>query len=256
MTILNKFSNLFQGRAKKDLSGAVAQENPNIIYEEKHITSANIDLYRSGQESFVGGRFQRGGNDLIVYKYVIDSDLHLSSDNDIYKAVQMANQVEPIIILHETKHWQNDKFGKPLIIANNYYELTGLFAFNEVSAYTTQYLMTNAPYDAVCEGINAFLYEKDRYIPMYMAQNSRRMMMYCFGADADKVIQHIEKNMTPKYSESFNETVRNYFTFGDKRLFVPGDKVPTATKQKLSELRKVCENATREFLLSMDPRNR
>ena len=94
----------------------------------------------------IGGDTCYGSNDVIVYRYEIAPDLILGPDDVIRETAELLRLEEPKTIAHETKHLENAKYGNPLFTMKNYYEISGLYALDEVSAYATAYLGTGFPH--------------------------------------------------------------------------------------------------------------
>lgn len=223
----------------------------NIEYVTRTINQYNIAAYRSGRLQMVGGDSACGA--VRIYRYDIDPELNLSPDDEICKAAQEIRAEEQQTLTHELKHVANARFGHPCFIAENYYEISGLYAFDEVSAYATAYLDGEPPtFEEVClaasYGLDDLLQRKDWYVPRHMQQVANRLVLNCVGKDSATIKQHIEQNLQPRYGKRFNKTVAAYLTFGGQCLYERDKKLPDELRQKLSLLRQTYEAATRATL--------
>lgn len=261
MTTIEKILNFFKPKTTNQSSVLDAPQNKpekqvKIIYVNRTINSLNIDAYRSGRQPMIGGDTCYGINDVIVYRYEIAPDLILGPDDVIRETAELLRLEEPKTIAHETKHLENAKYGNPLFTMKNYYEISGLYALDEVSAYATAYLGTGVPtFDEVCiavsHGVDDLLNRKNWYIAQHMQQIQRRIVLACAGQNDDTIKQHLLGNLSPQYSKNFNSVGGAYLTFNGRGLYSSGCDVPEKLKQKLKLLRYEYENATRQTLQMM-----
>ncbi len=261
MTTIEKILNFFKPKTTNQSSVLDAPQNKpekqvKIIYVNRTINSLNIDAYRSGRQPMIGGDTCYGSNDVIVYRYEIAPDLILGPDDVIRETAELLRLEEPKTIAHETKHLENSKYGNPLFTMKNYYEISGLYALDEVSAYATAYLGTGVPtFDEVCMavsyGIDDLLNRKNWYIAQHMQQIQRRIVLACAGQNDDTIKQHLLGNLSPQYSKNFNSVGGAYLTFNGRGLYSSGYDVPEKLKQELKLLRYEYENATRQTLQMM-----
>lgn len=226
-------------------------DSPKIEYITYTVNQHNIAAYRSGRLQMIGG--DSVGNKVRICRYDIDPELNLQPDDEIYKIAETIRAEEKKTILHELKHLKNAELGHPCFIVENYYEISGLHAFDEVSAYTTAYLNSKVPtFEEVClavsYGIDDLLYRKDWYIPRHMQQVRSRLMLKCIGKDYATAKQYIEQNLQPRYGNRFNKTVSAYLTFDGQCLYERDKTLPNELKQKLSSLRQTYETATHATL--------
>lgn len=257
MTIIDRFFNLFQRKAVKDspvivMSAKTVAEKPEVKYEERVINANNVDAYRSGRAQFVGGDHVNGAKYIVVYRYVIDTDLHLDPEDQIIHDVQFMQATESNTIKHEAKHMKNDSFGNPLFVVSNYYEMSGLYAFDEVSAYATAYLKHDKPShqevcNAVSHGIDDLLERKAIYIPRHMNQITGLIGFKFMARDAEGTLMY---NWEPpkQYSKTFNTIVNGYLTFDGQGIRDENNVIPADLKGKLRQLRHEYEDATTQTL--------
>ena len=257
MTIIDRFFNLFQRKAAKDspvvvLQPKTADEKPEVKYVERIINANNVDAYRSGRAQFVGGDHVNGAKYVVVYRYVIDPYLHLDPEDQIIQDIEFMRATEDNTIKHEAKHMKNDRFGNPLFVVTNYYEMTGLYAFDEVSAYATAYLKHDKPThkevcNAVSHGIDDLLERKSHYIPRHVNQVVGLIGFKFMARDAESTLMH---NWEPpkQYSKTFNTIANGYLTFDGQGIRDENNVIPADLKEKLRHLRHEYEDATTQTL--------
>lgn len=183
----------------------------------------------------------------------MDSNLHLSQNDKILQLIEFTQKNETNVLAHESKHWANEQFGEPVVIAKNYYEQTALYAFDELSAYAAGYLaqegnIINHKYicAAVYEAAKTLLYHKDNYIPTHMSRIDQKHVDY------QKLHENILLQDTKlMYSETFKKTVENYLTFDGLCLLSGKEPLPPLVKEILIETRKIYAEATRQKLKTM-----
>ena len=261
MVRIKNFFQLFKPKAITESSVPVVpngidsvkktDDNPKIKYITYTINRNNIAAYRSGCLQMISG--DSVGNTVCIYRYDIDPELNLQPDDKIYKTVEKIRAEEQKTIWHELKHVKNAEFGHPGFIVENYYEISGLYAFDEVSAYSTAYLGSKNPtFEDVCLavscGIDDLLHRKDWYVPRHMQQVRSRLMLKCIGKDYATAKQYIEQNLRPRYSNVFNKTAAAYLTFNGQCLYERDKTLPKELKQKLSSLRQTYETSTHATL--------
>lgn len=219
---------------------------------ERVINANNVDAYRSGRTQFVGGDHVNGAKYVVVYRYVIDPYLHLEPDDQIIQDIEFMQANEDKTIKHETKHMKNDSFGNPLFVVTNYYEMTGLYAFDEVSAYATAYLKHDKPNhrevcDAVSHGIDDLLERKSVYIPKHVNQVAGLIGFKITAKNAESTLMH---NWEPpkQYSQTFNAIAHGYLTFDGQGVRDENGMIPAELKEKLKHLRHEYEDATSQTL--------
>lgn len=254
---LSRFFNLFHRKSVQDLPVIIiseqdVNEKPEIKYVERVINATNIKTYRSGRAQFVGGDHVHGCKYIVVYRYVIDPCLHLEPDDQIIQQVQFMRSAEDNTIKHETKHMKNDVFGNPLFVVTNYYEITGLYAFDEISAYATAYLKNNKPNhsevcNAVSHGIDDLLERKSYYIPKHTNQIAVLIGFKLRAKDPESTLMC---NWEPpkQYSQTFNTIAHGYLTFNGQSIRDENHVIPVELKEKLKHLRNEYENATTHLL--------
>lgn len=253
---LSRFFDLFRNKATKDSPVVVISQNiddkPEIKYVDCIITAYDIDDYRSGHIQFVGGDYVWPNKYITVYKYFIDPSLNLDPNDQIYKDIEFIHQKEAQTIAHESKHMSNGKFGNPIWMMTNYYEMSGLYAFDEVSAYATAYLTHKNPTHqevcrAVSKGIDDLLNRKSVYISQHIDQIAS---VICFKFAArnteSTLMQNWEKPQ--RYSTKFNTIANEYLTFNGQGIRDENDAIPVELKDKLRQLRQVYEDATSQML--------
>ena len=257
MTIINRFFKLFQRKAVKDtpvvvMPAKIVDYKPVVKYVERVINANNVDAYRSGRAQFVGGDHVNGAKYVVVYRYVIDPDLHLDAQDQITQDIEFMRAIEGDTIKHEAKHMQNDRFGNPLFVVTNYYEMTGLYAFDEVSAYATAYLKHDKPThkevcNAVSHGIDDLLERKTVYIPKHVNQVAGMIGFKFMARDAESTLIH---NWEPPkhYSQTFNAIAHGYLTFDGQGVRDENGMIPAELKEKLRRLRHEYEDATSQTL--------
>jgi hypothetical protein len=257
MTIINRFFNLFQRKAVKDtpvvvMPAKIVDDKPVVKYVERVINANNVDAYRSGRAQFVGGDHVNGAKYVVVYRYVIDPDLHLDAQDQIIQDIEFMRATEADTIKHEAKHMQNDRFGNPLFVVTNYYEMTGLYAFDEVSAYATAYLKHDKPThkevcNAVSHGIDDLLERKSEYIPRHVNQVAGLIGFKFMAGDTESTLRH---NWEPpkQYSQTFNAIAHGYLTFDGQGIRDENNVIPVELKEKLKHLRHEYEDATSQTL--------
>ena len=257
MTIIDRFFNLFQRKAVKDspvivMPAKTADEKPEVKYVERIINANNVDAYRSGRAQFVGGDHVNGAKYVVVYRYVIDPYLHLDPEDQIIQDIEFMRATEDNTIKHEAKHMKNDRFGNPLFVVTNYYEMTGLYAFDEVSAYATAYLKHDKPThkevcNAVSHGIDDLLERKSVYIPRHVNQVAGLIGFKFMARNAESTLMH---NWEPpkQYSKTFNTIANGYLTFDGQDIRDENNVIPADLKEKLRHLRHEYEDATTQML--------
>lgn len=257
MTIIDRFFNLFQRKAVKDspvivMPAKTADEKPEVKYVERIINANNVDAYRSGRAQFVGGDHVNGAKYVVVYRYVIDPYLHLDPEDQIIQDIEFMRATEDNTIKHEAKHMKNDRFGNPLFVVTNYYEMTGLYAFDEVSAYATAYLKHDKPThkevcNAVSHGIDDLLERKSVYIPRHVNQVAGLIGFKFMARNAESTLMH---NWEPpkQYSKTFNTIANGYLTFDGQGIRDENNVIPADLKEKLRHLRHEYEDATTQML--------
>ena len=260
MSIIDRFFNLFIHKAVKDqpviiIHAKTTDEKPEVKYVERIINANNVDAYRSGRAQFVGGDYVNATKYIVVYRYVIDPALNLDSNDQIIQDVQFMQATEENTIKHEAKHMKNDSFGNPLFVVNNYYEMTGLYAFDEVSAYATAYLKHNNPThkevcDAVSHGIDDLLERKSAYIPKHMNQIAGMIGFKFMAKNTENTLMY---NWEPPkhYSKTFNKIVNGYLTFDGQGIHDENNVIPDDLKEKLTHLRHEYEDATTQMLCTI-----
>ena len=260
MTIIDRFFNLFQRKAVKDspvivMPAKTADEKPEVKYVERIINANNVDAYRSGRAQFVGGDHVNGAKYVVVYRYVIDPYLHLDPEDQIIQDIEFMRATEDNTIKHEAKHMKNDSFGNPLFVVTNYYEMTGLYAFDEVSAYATAYLKHDKPThkevcNAVSHGIDDLLERKSVYIPRHVNQVAGLIGFKFMARNAESTLMH---NWEPpkQYSKTFNTIANGYLTFDGQGIRDENNVIPADLKEKLRHLRHEYEDATSQTLHSI-----
>lgn len=261
MARMKSFFHLFKPKAIRKSSVSVVpngadsvkktDDSPKIEYITYTVNQHNIAAYRSGRLQMIGG--DSVGNTVCIYRYDIDPELNLQPDDEIYKIAETIRAEEQKTIWHELKHVKNAEFGHPGFIVENYYEISGLYAFDEVSAYSTAYLGSKNPtFEDVCLavscGIDDLLHRKDWYVPRHMQQVRSLLMLKCIGKDYATAKQYIEQNLRPRYGNIFNKTVTAYLTFDGQCLYECDKTLPNELKQKLSLLRHTYETATHATL--------
>ena len=257
MTIINRFFNLFQRKAVKDspvvvMPAKIVDDKPVVKYVERVINANNVDAYRSGRAQFVGGDHVNGAKYVVVYRYVIDPYLHLDPEDQIIQVIEFMRANEDNTIKHEAKHMKNDRFGNPLFVVTNYYEMTGLYAFDEVSAYATAYLKHDKPThkevcNAVSHGIDDLLERKSVYIPRHVNQVAGLIGFKFMAGNAESTLMH---NWEPpkQYSKTFNTIANGYLTFDGQGIRDENNVIPADLKEKLRHLRHEYEDATSKTL--------
>lgn len=260
MTIIDRFFNLFQRKAVKDspvivIPAKTADEKPEVKYVERVINANNVDAYRSGRAQFVGGDHVNGAKYIVVYRYVIDPYLHLDPEDQIIQDIEFMRATEDNTIKHEAKHMKNDSFGNPLFVVTNYYEMTGLYAFDEVSAYATAYLKHDKPThkevcNAVSHGIDDLLERKSVYIPRHVNQVAGLIGFKFMARNAESTLMY---NWEPpkQYSRTFNTIANGYLTFDGQGIRDENNVIPADLKEKLRHLRHEYEDATSQTLHSI-----
>lgn len=257
MTIINRFFNLFQRKAVKDtpvvvMPAKIVDDKPVVKYVERVINANNVDAYRSGRAQFVGGDHVNGAKYVVVYRYVIDPDLHLDAQDQITQDIEFMRATEGDTIKHEAKHMKNDSFGNPLFVVSNYYEMSGLYAFDEVSAYATAYLKHDKPShqevcNAVSRGIDDLLERKSEYISKHVNQVAGMIGFKFMARNAESTLMH---NWEPPkhYSRTFNAIAHGYLTFDGQGVRDENGTIPAELKEKLRRLRHEYEDATSQAL--------
>lgn len=214
-------------------------DSPKIKYITHTINRNNIAAYRSGRLPMIGGDY--ACNTVMIYQYNIDPELNLQPDDEIYKAAEKIRAKEQETIVHELKHMKNAEFGHPCFIMKNYYEISGLYAFDEVSAYAAARLDSKkTTFEEVCTavsyGIDDLLLRKNWYIPRHMQQIEFKLML--------EKLATTKQNLQPQYGSRFNKTVAAYLTFDGQCLYERDKTLPNELKQKLSLLRQTYEAST------------
>lgn len=227
-----------------------------IKYKKVTINERNIETYRSDNSIFWGGEADLTNKRITVYRYTIDKKLNIKPDDYIYKTVNKIRRNEPKTIAHELKHLKNVEFGNPVLLVQSYYEICGLYAFDEVSAYAAEYLVGkksithNDICAAVSNGINDLLDYKSIYMPKYMKQIQKILFYKNSGKTLGTTIRHIRKNITPpaRYSKTFNTIVDGYLTFDGQCIRDSKNNIPKELKEKMECLKSVYVATTQKAL--------
>lgn len=253
------FDKLFGKKAKQNKRDVISQDIAHsdvskdskirIEYSECEINENNIDWYR--KNNLVGGDVSANSNIITVYRYKIASSLNLAADDPLYKSIKCVLEKEPEIIAHEKKHIENGRFGNPIFVFKNYYELSALYAVDEISAYAAQRLIMPEPtvsqiLGAFSAGIDDFIARKDYYVPRHISQ-VLNVIGFRSYFDRESTIKNIE-NLTPKYSANFHTISKQYFTFSGYQIFSPKNIVPDEIKQKMQKVKQIYEEKTKEAL--------
>ena len=227
-----------------------------IKYKKVTINEHNIKTYRSDNSIFWGGEADRTEKSITVYRYIIDKKLNLKPDDYIYKTVSKIRRNEPETIAHELKHLKNIEFGDPAFVVKNYYEICGLYAFDEVSAYAAEYLVgeKSVTHSDICRavymGINDLLGYKSIYMPQYKKQIQEILLYKNSGKTLGTTIRHIKQNITEpaQYSKTFYTIVNGYLTFDGQGVRDSKNNIPTELKEKMESLNNVYVAATKKAL--------
>ena len=232
------------------------KNKPTITYKTITINKRNIKAYRTGRARMFRGEFYSDKNTIVIFRYNIDKKLGLSNNDKVIKQIQANTKLEKETLAHEIKHFQNAQFGNQDFLVTSYYEICGLKAFDEVSAFAAEYLTstkhpthTDVCY-AVAQGIQDVMNTKSTYIPRFMREIQDLLHFKTYGADNDTIIEHIEKQIVPpkRHTKTFNTTVNNYLTFNGQGIRGPFNKIPTELKQRIKELQQTYESATEKNL--------
>ena len=231
----------------------------NVIkYKKIKIDQSNIYKYRSDTSVMLCGESDFEKNQIIIYRYSIGENLNLKQDDEIYEYVKYIHEHESKTIAHELKHFENRKLGDPLYIAKNYYELAGMYVWDEVSAHACEYLKSLTPcYDEVChvilKGIDNFIDCQQHYIPRHMQQVENKFLLNNAGKTFAVAKRHLERNLSAgiSYSNKYNKIISAYLTFNGQSLYDSKHLVPATQLKKIKNLCKSYEKETTKTLQSL-----
>lgn len=233
----------------------MTKNKPSIKYRKVIINKRNVDAYRSGRTHMFRGEFNYETNVITIFRYTINKSLSLDAHNDLYTIIKANKSLEPKTLIHELKHFENIKYGLQESLVKNYYELCGLFAFDEVSAFAAENLIDPAPTlsqvrEAVSCGIDDFLYQKDIYIPDFMQTINNSLFSKNSDKDTVAIVRHIRQNLNPPkhYSATFIKTINKYLTFNNQGIRDSNNRISNKLQNKIQNLILTYENATTKHL--------
>ena len=203
------------------------------------VDESNIDAYMA-TTSLKFGEYRYPNDYITLFRYTPDKNLQLGSYDKLYKIIQGASKNEPKTIVHELKHMENGKYIFQERLLKNFYEITAIYAINEISAFSAQYINTQNPnrtlvLDAVYYGLVEFSSLQDSYISTHI-QNATKKFLFNPDNDLSKI--YLDNYMiTPsKYSHEFIDIFDKYFTFNGQKMLNTSRTIPNDLAEKFTHL--------------------
>lgn len=231
-------------------------KKPIIQYQDVIINKRNINAYRSGRTIMFRGDFDYQTNTITIFRYHIDEKLSLGIKDYIRYQACAVRKYENKTLAHELKHFQNTDFGEQNSVVTNYYEICGLYTFDEVSAFAAEHIAhTKHPtHEQVCNAVELGIYDfldcQSVYIPEFMQNLQKLLLMKTLEKKLDATIHYIERYANPpkRNSQTFNTIVDGYLTFNNQGIRNTNNRIPPELKERIKELQTVYENATQKIL--------